>query len=66
MRTSLSELVKQLDPERFWQIHRSTIVNASKVISVSQTAREMYVLTVRDYQEPLTVSRAFIHRFKNM
>jgi DNA-binding LytR/AlgR family response regulator len=66
MRTSLSELVKQLDPEKFWQIHRSTIVNASKVISVSQTAREMYVLTVRDYQEPLTVSRAFIHQFKHM
>ncbi len=66
MRTSLSELIKQLDPERFWQIHRSTIVNASKVISVSQTGRETYVLTVKDHREPLAVSRAFIHQFKLM
>lgn len=66
MRTTLAELLKQLDPEKFWQIHRSTIVNASKVVSVSQTGRETYVLTVKDYQEPLTVSRTFIHQFKQM
>jgi DNA-binding LytR/AlgR family response regulator len=66
MRISLSELIRQLDPERFWQIHRSTVVNASKVVSVRQTGREIYVLTVRDYQEPLTVSRTFIHQFKHM
>ncbi len=66
MSTSLRELAKHLDPEKFWQIHRSTIVNASKVISISQTGRETYVLTIRDYQETLTVSRAFIHQFKHM
>ncbi len=66
MRMSLSELIKQLDPERFWQIHRSTIINASKVVSVSQTGRETYELTIKDYKEPLTVSRAFIHQFKHM
>lgn len=66
MRTSLSELIRQLDPERFWQIHRSTIVNASKVVSVRQTGRETNALTIRDYQEPLTVSRVFIHQFKHM
>jgi DNA-binding LytR/AlgR family response regulator len=37
MRTPLSDLIRQLDPERFWQIHRSIIVNASKVVSVKQT-----------------------------
>ena len=66
MRASLGELIKQLDPERFWRIHRSTIVNASKVVSVSQTGRETHVLTVKDCKEPLTVSRAFIHQFKQM
>jgi DNA-binding LytR/AlgR family response regulator len=66
MRMSLSELIGQLDPEKFWKIHRSTIVNASKAVSVRQTGRETYELTVRDYQEPLTVSRAFIHQFKHM
>jgi DNA-binding LytR/AlgR family response regulator len=66
MRVSLSELSKQLDPGRFWRIHRSTIVNASKVVSVSQTGRETHVLTVKDCPKPLIVSRAFIHQFKQM
>jgi DNA-binding LytR/AlgR family response regulator len=66
MRAPLSELIKQLDPEKFWRIHRSTIVNASKVVSVSQTGRETHVLVVKDCQKPLIVSRAFIHRFKQM
>jgi DNA-binding LytR/AlgR family response regulator len=66
MRTPLSELIRQLDPEQFWQIHRSIIVNVSKVVSVKQTGREAYVLTIRDSQEILPVSRSFIHQFKNM
>ncbi len=66
MRTPLSELIKQLDPERFWQIHRSTIVNVSKVVSVSQAGRETYLLSLRDSQELLPVSRSFIHQFKQM
>jgi DNA-binding LytR/AlgR family response regulator len=66
MRTPLSELIRQLDPEQFWQIHRSIIVNVSKVVSVKQTGREAYVLTIRDSQELLPVSRSFIHQFKNM
>jgi len=66
MRMSLSELIKRLDAEQFWQIHRSIIVNASKVASVSQTGREAYVLTVRDHEERLPVSRPFMHLFKQM
>jgi DNA-binding LytR/AlgR family response regulator len=66
MRMSLSELIKQLDPEQFWQIHRSAIVNASKVVTVNQTGREAYVLTVRDSEEHLSVSRPFVHLFKQM
>ncbi len=64
MRTPLCELIKQLDPERFWQTHRSTIVNASKVVSVSQTGREAYALAVRDCDELLPVSRSFVHQFR--
>ena len=66
MRMPLSELIKQLDPEGFWQIHRSTIVNAAKVVAVSQTGHESYVLTVRDSVELLPVSRSFVHQFKQM
>jgi len=66
MRMPLSELINQLDPKVFWQVHRSIIVNASKVISVSQTGREAYVLRVSDCEELLPVSRSFIHQFKQM
>jgi DNA-binding LytR/AlgR family response regulator len=66
MRMSLSELIKLLDPERFWQIHRSAIVNASKVVTVNQIGREAHVLTIKDYEERLPVSRSFVHLFKQM
>jgi DNA-binding LytR/AlgR family response regulator len=66
MRMPLGELIGQLDPESFWQVHRSIIVNASKVISVSQTGREAYVLRVSDCEELLPVSRSFIHLFRQM
>ncbi len=66
MRVSLSELLKQLDPEQFWQIHRSTIVNVSKVVSVIQKGREEHELRIRDHEELLPVSRSFLHLFKQM
>jgi DNA-binding LytR/AlgR family response regulator len=66
MRLSLSELIKLLDPAQFWQIHRSVIVNASKVVAVNQAGREAYFLTVRDSKEHLPVSRPFVHLFKQM
>jgi DNA-binding LytR/AlgR family response regulator len=65
MRTALTELIRQLDPELFWRIHRSIIVNVSKVVSIKQTGREAHILTVRDSQERLPVSRSFIHQFKH-
>lgn len=64
MRTALNELIRQLDPEQFWQIHRSVIVNVSKVVSIKQTGREAHILTVRDSPERLPVSRSYIHQFK--
>ncbi len=66
MRLPLSQLIKQLDPEQFWQIHRSTIVNASKVVSVIQKGREEHVLRISDHDELLPVSRSYLHLFKQM
>ncbi len=66
MRVSLSELLKQLDPEQFWQIHRSIIVNVSKVVSVIQKGREDHGVRIRDYEDLLPVSRSYLHLFKQM
>ena len=30
IRTSLKELLPQLDPQRFWQVHRGTVVRARR------------------------------------
>jgi DNA-binding LytR/AlgR family response regulator len=66
MRASIGELIRKLDPERFWRIHRSMIVNASKIVSVTRIGREKHVLTIKDCNETLPVSRAFVHQFKQM
>ncbi len=63
MRTPLKELLTQLDPERFWQIHRSTIVNLSKVRSIRKAEQQQYVLSLFDSPETLTASRQFAHLF---
>ncbi|WP_375748311.1 LytR/AlgR family response regulator transcription factor [Vibrio sp. HN007] len=36
IRTPLKELLKNLDPDLFWQIHRSTVINVAKVEKVSK------------------------------
>ncbi len=63
-RTPIVDLLKQLDPEKFWQIHRSRIVNASKVESITSAGQQRYSLRLREYPDTVTVSRHYAHRFK--
>ncbi|CCN36903.1 putative Response regulator of the LytR/AlgR family [Vibrio nigripulchritudo MADA3029] len=64
IRMSLKELLEQLDPNQFWQIHRSTIVSVSRISKVRKdlTGR-MYVVIG---QKELPVSRASQSLFKGM
>lgn len=66
IRTPLRELLRQLDPERFCQIHRGTIVNLSHVVSASRDLAGRVRLHLRSRPAPLPVSRAFAHRFRQM
>jgi DNA-binding LytR/AlgR family response regulator len=66
IRTSLSELLERLDPEVFWQIHRSTVVNLAFVESVRRDVFGKMFATLRDKRGELAVSRHFAHRFKQM
>jgi DNA-binding LytR/AlgR family response regulator len=66
MRTPINALLKQLNPEKFWQIHRSTIVNIAKVQSVKKVQQQRYVLRLVDSSEVLTVSRQFAHLFNQI
>ena len=58
IRLRLRELAAQLDPGRFRQIHRSTIVNIDRVSEVQPWAGGDYVALLRDRQQ-LRVSRTY-------
>jgi len=61
IRTPIRELVPQLDPQKFWQIHRSTIVNLGCVASVQRDETGRQKVSLRDHREVLEVSRGFTH-----
>jgi DNA-binding LytR/AlgR family response regulator len=66
IRTPLKELVAQLDPERFWQVHRGTVVNLAHVARASRDLAGRITLQLKSRREPIRVSRAFAHLFKQM
>jgi DNA-binding LytR/AlgR family response regulator len=66
IRTPLKDLVAELDPERFWQIHRSTIVNVAQLAGVLREDAERQFALFKSRPEKLPISRQFTHRFKQM
>ena len=66
IKKSIKELVQELDPGQFWQIHRGTIVNVSKIDKVSRSLTGRGILKLKGRSELLTVSRNFLHLFKQM
>jgi len=66
IRVPIRELVEQLDPALFWQIHRATIVNVDHIASVKRGLKDQAEIALRDHGETLVVSRAFTHLFKQM
>jgi DNA-binding LytR/AlgR family response regulator len=66
IRTPLRDLQPQLDPERFWQIHRGTIVRCDAIESVLRDEAGKLTLTLRGHADRLTVSRMYAALFKAM
>jgi DNA-binding LytR/AlgR family response regulator len=66
IKTPIKEILDGVDAERFWQIHRSTIVQATAIESVSRDFRGQATVKVKGRKENLTVSRPFSHLFKQM
>lgn len=66
IRTPLRELAEGLDPARFWQVHRGTIVNIAHVQATSRDLTGRLSLALKTRSETLAVSRAFAHRFRQM
>ncbi len=66
IRKSLKELGEELDNDQFWQIHRSTVVNATAIAGVSRDFRGHLVVKLKERGETLQVSDSYSHRFKQM
>jgi DNA-binding LytR/AlgR family response regulator len=66
IRTPLKELVTALDPEAFWQVHRSVIARVGAIRAVEKDEDGKLRLTLRGHGEVLPVSSAFQYRFRGM
>ncbi len=66
IRTSLRELLAQLPPERFRQIHRGTVVNLDEIAAAVRDEAGRISITLKGRKEKLAVSRVFAHLFKQM
>lgn len=66
IRQPLRELALALDPEVFWQVHRSVIVSAHAIRKVAPDGEGRLVLHVKGRSDLLPVSSSFHHRFKPM
>ena len=66
IRTSLRELLPQLDVQRFWQVHRGTVVRADAIATALRDESGKVHLTLRGHKDKLVASRLYAHLFKAM
>ncbi|HSV70812.1 MAG TPA: LytTR family DNA-binding domain-containing protein [Methylibium sp.] len=66
IRKPIKELVEELEPDLFWQIHRSTLVNAKAIAGVTRDLRGRQMVAVKGHGEKLEVSRSYTQLFKGM
>ena len=66
VRTTLKELLEQLNPQRFAQIHRSVVVNLGAVDRIERDVLGRSEVHLRNHGDVLPVSRSFAERFKQM
>jgi DNA-binding LytR/AlgR family response regulator len=65
VRKPIREFVDELDPDRFWQIHRGTLVAVKEIAAVNRDGEQL-VIQLRNRPERLEVSRTFAGRFRQM
>jgi len=66
IRKPIKELLEELDPKEFWQIHRATVVRLDAIAQVSRNLRGKQVVHLKGSDEKLEVSRSFGHLFRQM
>jgi DNA-binding LytR/AlgR family response regulator len=66
IKKSIKELVGELDPNLFWQIHRSVLVNVRAIDSVLRDGQGGLAVRLKQRAETLAVSEPHHHLFRQM
>jgi DNA-binding LytR/AlgR family response regulator len=66
IRTPLKDLLTQLDPAHFAQVHRSVVINLRSIRRVTRGENETADIELKGRSERLGVSRSYLHLFKEM
>lgn len=66
IRMPIKELIPQLDPDAFWQIHRSTIVRVGAIRAVKRDDDGKLQVTLSGRTDTLAVSPSFAARFRGL
>ena len=66
IRKTIKELVDELDPSMFWQVHRSAVVNLNAIESVVRTDSGTLTLRLKSRPETLPVAESYNHLFRQM
>jgi len=66
VRMPLKNLCEQLNPDIFWQVHRSTVMNITHLDYVKNIDHEQIQAHMKNMEEPVAISRSFSHLFRNL
>jgi DNA-binding LytR/AlgR family response regulator len=66
VRSALKDLVAQLDPAQFAQVHRSVVVNLRAISHVTRGGDDTADIHLKGRKEVLPVSRSYLHLFRQM
>lgn len=66
IRRSLKDILPELDPDLFWQIHRSVIVRVTAVQNMRRDDDGGHVVCIAGRTETLPVASSYVHKFRGM
>lgn len=66
IRRPLKSLADEVDPQSFWQIHRSALVNVNAIAGVTRDFRGHLQVRLKGRQETLPVGESYVHLFRQM
>jgi DNA-binding LytR/AlgR family response regulator len=66
IRRPLKSLAEEVDPQAFWQIHRSALVSVKQIAGVNRDERGHLTVKLKQRPETLPVGENYVHLFKQM